>query len=217
MGKKDIAKKVGEEIVKKKFDWKLFFGNTWKIVFNVSAVAGIVTIGGTAVMRVVPHEAKNDIADVVLNYENPFSKSSSSDCYEKKQRGGFGHVQYDFDNPEIQAACLTEEQYELSEKSYIDLMNLYNEWQNSCYASQGSQEDCEVDQEKLVKIENSITFNSEGYEVGSPEYYVSYQRSKDKLYTETNKLYAQFLFDKTGKEISYYDYINRKIVYGEEQ
>lgn len=244
MGKTAKVKKIGEEVVKKRIDWKSILKKTWKIVFNTSAVAGIASAGviGATKLNVVPGSVKQNVAEVIQEYENPIAEAlkDPNACDTSYTSPAIITFVKNFgDTHEYREVCVHNDEVELVRRLRTDVQTKAYEVNsievevggNACDEA-GTCEyitmminESKIDTdtlsqqcphwnypEEIYVLGQSLTLSKQYDETRTLEQAIDITKQQYEELTCDGKLASYVVYKLTGDKMPYYDYVNKKVI-----
>lgn len=198
------------------------------ILFNTSVIAGIVAVGAMGTARMLPTETKSSVQRAVDNFESPIEEAltDQGECYYGSDFMGpeatFNYLMLKYGNePELRAVCMSREQ----KKEEVRINEKFDAVQNArdeaemqelyeCAVKYG--DDGTMCREMLGMNNFSIDYNSPKNE-DSLNGAISWAEWNNERETKHYKELSDYWYERTGERLPYYDLVNKKVVYGEEQ
>lgn len=214
--KNKLSKKLVKEASTKK-SWKTILKQVFKIAFNTSAIVGVITVGSAGAMRLLPDEAKDTAIDAVMDFESPIEKLVIGEwCVEDQWASSLSNPGI-MNDRRAREVCMTRPEYTGSGWSL--------EFEQALYEASNKEMEYRFSNVPTSEMPNAIKVAYEG-QCGDMQYFDS-DDTLDDIVEKMNqnrehrtcdmKTKSDFIYEWTGKRFPYYDYVNRTMVYGEEQ
>lgn len=191
---------------------KHIIGKTLKIGFNVSAIAGIAASGTIAAtkLNVVPEGVKQSVANIVEDYENPISEMmrDPESCYLDWNRD----LKQYADDEEYKKLCQTKKQYDESSEIREKLTRKQEEVRLSTGEWPSGYEYCDEYYVTVGPTGGAALYYTYTYDDG-----LKILKNSNELKSCEDKGISDWIYRMSGERLPYYDYVNKAVIYGEEQ
>lgn len=220
--KNKLNKRLVKEASTKK-SWKTILKQVFKVAFNTSAVAGIVSAGVVVATKtgIVSGDAKNNIAEIIREYHNPISEAMRDE--DACDFDSFYPLKKWENDEELKKYCLTREQNKEANESFGRLMDKFYEV-TKIDDTIDNRKAYEIfdKQDEAKKYADSLTGNclhilppsNRGNQVENytHEDMLGFVKESNIINTCQEQNMAYQIYYLTGEKLPYYDRVNKQIV-----